>query len=276
MTAAARSWGTTSEIDSRQWEDVCASTFNMSDSQTVLAAPATFTGLTGSRYCMQVRAINAEGDSDWVEAGVFSVMELTEPGEPGDVTGSSSVRGELTVTWSVPSSDGGSAILGYDVEVDDRSGQDSCSSRFDSSDDATVTSTSVTFTGLKGSAYCVRVRATNAEGDSDWVEAGVVTMAASAPGAPKSLDKSNKASNSITLKWEAPSSDGGSSITDYLVEYRESGSSRWITLDDQVGTATSAKVTGLSKGTKYEFRVAAVNGAGQGDYTDIFTQSTGN
>lgn len=63
-----------------------------------------------------------------------------------------------------------------------------------------------------------------------------------------------------TLSWDAPSSDGGSPITDYVIEYSQDASS-WSTYDDGVGTATNSVLTGLA-GESYFFRVFAVNDIG--------------
>ena len=66
------------------------------------------------------------------------------------------------------------------------------------------------------------------------------------------------------------SSNGGSAITDYVVQYSINNST-WITFNDGVSTATSATVTGLTNGTLYYFRVAAVNSVGTGPYTSSVT-----
>ena len=43
----------------------------------------------------------------------------------------------------------------------------------------------------------------------------------------------------------------------------------WITFPDGVSTATNATVTGLTNGVEYEFRVAAVNSVGQGEWSAV-------
>ena len=63
----------------------------------------------------------------------------------------------------------------------------------------------------------------------------------------------------INIAWTVPSSDGGSAITDYIVEYSIEGSGRWATFADGTSTATSATVTGLTAGNAYEFRITAKN-----------------
>ena len=58
--------------------------------------------------------------------------------------------------------------------------------------------------------------------------------------------------------------NGGSAITDYVVEYSSNGGTSWSTFADGTSTVTSATVTGLTNGTAYTFRVSAVNAAGTG------------
>ena len=77
----------------------------------------------------------------------------------------------------------------------------------------------------------------------------------------------------VSLSWNAPSSDGGSSITDYIIQY-STDNSTWTTFDDGTSTTTSATVTGLTNGTLYYFRVAAVNSVGTGPYTTSSVTAT--
>ena len=70
---------------------------------------------------------------------------------------------------------------------------------------------------------------------------------------------------SVALSWTAPTNTGGVSLTDYIVQYSTDQSS-WTTFADGTSTATAATVTGLTGGTNYYFRVAAVNSVGTGAY----------
>jgi len=67
------------------------------------------------------------------------------------------------------------------------------------------------------------------------------------------------------LSWTAPTA-GASDITDYTIQY-STDDSNWTTFDDGVTTGTTATVTGLTSGTTYYFRVAAVNSSGTGDFS---------
>jgi hypothetical protein len=79
------------------------------------------------------------------------------------------------------------------------------------------------------------------------------------PASPTSLT-ATAGNAQIALAWTAPSSNGGSAITGYTVEYTPSGGSAQTVSTG--GTGTSYTLTGLTNGTTYAVRVAAVNAAG--------------
>ena len=90
----------------------------------------------------------------------------------------------------------------------------------------------------------------------------------SQPGEPKIVDFDNK---SVTLRWEKPKSDGGRPISHYIIQKKDKFGGWFDALitDDQNCVATidelEARVPGLSEGKWYQFRVIAVNKAGESD-----------
>ena len=71
----------------------------------------------------------------------------------------------------------------------------------------------------------------------------------------------------VSLSWTAPTNTGGSDISDYIIQYSDNNGDTWTTFPDGVSTNTYKTVTGLTNGTNYVFRVAAVNIIGTGAYT---------
>ena len=95
--------------------------------------------------------------------------------------------------------------------------------------------------------------------------------AGTVPGAPSNV--SGVASGTtVTLTWTAPSSNGGSALTDYCVQYRSNVTFAtnafpgvaWTTFTHTASTSTTATIPGLNADQSYELRVAAknVNGCG--------------
>lgn len=67
----------------------------------------------------------------------------------------------------------------------------------------------------------------------------------------------------ITLAWKPPRDDGGSKVTNYVVEKREENRKSWVHVsnDPKEGLYT---VQRLTEGHEYEFRVMAQNKYGVG------------
>ena len=70
-----------------------------------------------------------------------------------------------------------------------------------------------------------------------------------------------------TVVWSAPTVLTQTPITDYTVQYSSNSGSSWTTFTRSASTSTTVSVTGLTNGTAYIFRVAAVNTIGTGAYT---------
>jgi len=98
-----------------------------------------------------------------------------------------------------------------------------------------------------------------------------------APSAPGTPSFSGSSTSSISFSYSAPTNNGDSPITGYVVEYKPSSSSSWISAGTT--SSTSFTVSGLSPGTSYDFRVAATNLATQtfgnvSAYSGTLTAST--
>ena len=88
------------------------------------------------------------------------------------------------------------------------------------------------------------------------------------PTAPRWLDVVNISRNSAELKWTVPERDGGSPITNYVVEKRDVRRKGWQTVDTTV-KELKYTVTPLNEGSLYVFRVAAENAVGVGPFCEL-------
>ena len=83
----------------------------------------------------------------------------------------------------------------------------------------------------------------------------------SGPGVPQLVEAEESGVDGIKVSWEKPSSNGGSDITGYLVQWKEAADS-WDMAEDvsELNTQnTHHTITGLNHGTRYSVRVIAVN-----------------
>jgi putative cell wall-binding protein len=211
------------------------------------ARSATVSNLTnGIAYTFTVTATNAAGTGPASAA----TAPVTPNGVPGAPTNVAAVAGDerVTVTWSPPTTTGGSAISSYTVTASPggRSASTNGSGR------------SATVTGLtNGTAYTFTVRATNSQGTGPAASPPAAVTPYGEPRAPTGVT-ATAGDRSATVRWTAPSANG-SPITSYRVT--ASPGTRTATVG---GSTTTATVTGLTNGTSYTFRVTATNARGTG------------
>lgn len=148
------------------------------------------------------------------------------------------------LTWTAPTTDNGSSVTDYLVEFSSNSG-----TSWSTFSDGVSISTSATVTGLtNATSYSFRVKAVSGAGTSD--ASNVVTTTPGIPGEPTSL-RPTALNQSVRLNWSAPTLNGGSAITDYLVEYTTDTNAGYTLFNDGVSSSTTATVTGLTNGTSY-------------------------
>ena len=99
------------------------------------------------------------------------------------------------------------------------------------------------------------------------------------PGPPAAFDITEVTNESCLLTWNPPRDDGGSKVTNYVVERRATDSEVWHKLSSTVKD-TNFKATKLTPNKEYLFRVAAENMYGVGEpvpvsYTHLTLPTTG-
>ena len=92
---------------------------------------------------------------------------------------------------------------------------------------------------------------------------------ATVPDAPANLATA-PLDNAVRLTWTAPANNGGSPITDYVIQYSADGGITWSIYSHIASTSTTVTIPFLTP-TTYTFRVAAVNAIGTGAYSATVT-----
>ncbi|MHB8513293.1 MAG: RCC1 domain-containing protein, partial [Actinomycetota bacterium] len=219
--------------------------------QTGNVTSYTDTGLTnGTTYFYKVSAVTDIGEG--ALSSEASATPATVPSAPTNVAATSG-NGQITLSWSAPTSNGGSAITNYKIYRGTSQGSEALLTEVGNV-------TSYVDSGLtNGTAYFYKLSAINAVGEGPQSNE-VSATPSGAPSAPQNLVASF-GSEQVRLSWSPPFSNGGASITGYKI-YRSisSGNETFLT---QVGNVTSYTDGGLTNGTTYYYKVSAINAAGE-------------
>jgi len=225
-----------------------------------MASPATsvtVTGLTnGVAYFFRVAGVNAIG------TGLYSdnSSAVTPAALPDAPTAVASIRGnrQVQLSWAAPASNGGLSVTDYTIQYSKDKGK-----TWATFNDGVSTSRSTTVTGLDVSrTYVFRVAAINGVGTSSYSLASSAVMPQTVPDAPSNLI-ATAGNGRVSLAWTAPTSNGGRSVTNYVVQYSTNNGGAWITFSRPPSTALSTTVAGLANGTGCVFRVFAVSAVGR-------------
>lgn len=89
---------------------------------------------------------------------------------------------------------------------------------------------------------------------------------ATVPDAPTGVKTVIVEEGTFNVSWTAPADDGGATITGYDVEESADGGA-WTYLGRTETGSTNIDITDVTSGASYRYRVAAVNSAGVGEYS---------
>ena len=195
--------------------------------------------------------MNGSGEARSTEVAALAASPPGAPVLSVPVAG----NGTVHLSWTAPTSNGGSPITQYKVFRGTSPGGEgpssiaSVGSATTSYDDATVTN---------GTTYYYQVAAVNSVGETRSAERSASPIGP--PSAPAVTASPHLAS--VTLTWPAPS-NGGSPITGYTVYRGSTPAFASATVVSSPGSsAASVDDTAVTKGVTYFYWVTATNGLG--------------
>jgi hypothetical protein len=161
---------------------------------------------------------------------------------------------QVALTWEAPETDGGHPITNYRIYQGTSSGGETFLGEIGNV--LTHTDTGLT----NGQIYYYQISALNMLGESE-LTAEVNATPITTPNEPLNL-VAVAGDSIVQLSWDAPSVDGGSSITNYSV-YRgpTPGGEAFL---EQLGEVLSFDDHAVSNGVMYYYQVTATNAAGEG------------
>ena len=225
------------------------------DTRTVSDTRAIITGLTnGVTYTIRVTADNSVGSSQPAVATATPGVATTVPGAPVNVRVVEG-DGELAVSWSPPSDDGGLPITEYNLwftvgsaAVRVTLGPNELSYRIGSRPN-----------GVPVTVW-VRARNDNGEGPPSTRVTGTPMAGTTVPGQPVNV-RVVEGDGELAVSWSPPSDDGGLPITGFVVTVDDGGGERSFAVGSSVG---SYRVGNLSNGVPVTVWVRARNDNGEG------------
>src|SRR5437773_931976 len=201
-----------------------------------------------------VTTIGTSFPSDTASATTFAVA----PSPPTGLAATAVSSTQISLRWTAPADNGGSAVTGYQIERSTNGGN-----TWSTLVNTCGTSTSCSDTGLPhATTITYRVSAIHSIGTSSVSGTVSATTLIATPSPPTGLTATAASSSQVSLTWTAPTDNGGSAITGYTIE-RSTDGSTWTTLvANTANTAATYSDTGLTRATAYSYKVSAINSAG--------------
>ncbi len=207
----------------------------------------------------RIRAMNDAGDGAW--STIAYAKTATSVPSPPTLMAMADGANKIKLTWTA-GHDGGLTITDYYMQHSTNAGSSWADLGGAMSNTMMM---SYTDSGLAGgTTKHYRIRAVNSKGTSGFSPLAYDTTARSVPSRPTLI--ASPLPNAVYLSWASPATaTGGSRIIRYEVQKWDSDSRGWVDLRSTSSTAYTD--TGLTNGTKYYYRVRAVNAMGDGPWS---------
>ena len=237
------------------------------------SAATTFshTGLApGTTRHYRVAALNGRGRGAYSNVARGST-NAARPGQPRNPRARADGPTSITLTWERPASDGGAPVTGYRIRAHGPTG-----TWITIRPNTGSAATTFTHTGLDpATRHRYQVAAINRVGAGAWSGEIATVTDPDLPGAPSGLTARADGTSRIDLSWNAPRNTGGAPIRGYRVEASDDGGATWRILRRATNSAaTTFSDLNLDPATTRHYRVAAINIAGVGPFSNAARATT--
>ena len=233
-------------------------------SSTTGAVTYTGSSAVAGQYTLYAQLTDGKDPDGTTSTAVddFAAVTVTVVGPPAAATNlaAASDHQSAALTASI-TDDGGASVTRWEYKQKLTTGGSYPNTWTQISSSASNTLSHTVTDLTNGTSYTFKVRAVNSSGASADSNESTVTPQANAPAAATNLTAT--ASNTSVTLAASITDDGGSTVTrwEYLRKNTVGGSypNTWTTIADSASNSLSFKVTGLTNGTSYTFKVRAVN-----------------
>ena len=207
-------------------------------------------------------------DLNWEDGQTIAVSIV--PATPAEPVVNTAATGEPTISGTPQV---GQSLTAGTADIGDADGLDNVSYNYQwMADDANIQhATARTYTpGVidVGKTIRVKISFTDDRGNAETLTSiATAAVLATVPTAPQGLTvEAGDQLQELDASWQDPSSNGGSAVTGYRVQWKEAADS-WDTeadVSEATVTGTTHTITGLTGGVEYAVRVVATNDVGDG------------
>jgi fibronectin type 3 domain-containing protein len=246
------------------WNKISGATYEIQRStSSKFTAPVTLTSKTtslkdadlptGTTYYYRVRAVTKGKKSDWTNAKHVTLKGVASSAP--ESFGLTSNRRNIMLNWAAPTTTGSAPVTSYII-------QRSTDKSFSNPTKIEVFALSYADNNLPAPAqYWYRIAALNGDRAlSAWTAPATVTIPLLAPVAPSSVD-AKMVKHDVQISWGAPSDDGGSAVTGYVVTR---ATNKAFTSGVKTFNASASPLldTSVNDNVKYYYKVVALNSVG--------------
>ncbi|CAG9109339.1 unnamed protein product [Plutella xylostella] len=208
-----------------------------------------------------LKAVNEVGSDE----ATVEIIVLDKPGKPEGPLEVSDIHADhVKLAWKKPKHTGGLPLSAFVIEK-----MDVLTGKWVPAGTVDPDKLEATVTGLEPlHTYQFRVKALNEEGESEPLDTDHGILAKNPydvpcpPGLPDIVDWDEKMAK---LKWEPPIRDNGAPITGYIIEVMDRDRGEFVKAVEIQGNICQGVVPKLEEGSQYQFRIRAVNKAGQSE-----------
>lgn len=219
----------------------------------------------GNSYSYRIRAKTSRGFS--VYSSILTATLMKIPDAPVDipVSTTNTNKNQIEITYTGLVNNGGSAVLNYNVYIDDGNNGTFLSAVNNSLNKSFIFNNLTT-----GKFYRIKYSAVNSIGESP--HSGVLSVyTAIKPSAPQNLQKiltSIVEFGVINISWHAPADNGGLDVSKYNIYLND------ILKISVLNTQTTYKFTDVSAAVMYKISVSCENLLGESPKIDINTNTS--